>query len=246
MLNRKTFIVKVCGSCVTWLKFDRWNEFGTTFLMQAPHWMGQRPRVWVLPTVQLPMLPAESKHYSIPRYHNAKCWALQRLTTTKILVGDSDGEFQELCALEQRDGGLVGDRNDVDTAVGGAESDHGTLISHCHRHLTISSAAVAPFLQQPSNGSNTKPPFPTFIPKFTSLELDPLRCTPEWSPNYNALRNRNIHTSPYLRMVPTCWILRKIAASKKSMLGWRKAECEGRGFLLLRKNWCSFLGCVCT
>lgn len=159
--------------------------------MPTPHWMEQRPRGGVSPTVHLPMLPAESKHYGILRHDNAKYWALPRLTTTKTLVGDSESEYRVLFALERHDRGFVGDRNDADTAVGRANSDDDTLIAHWHSNLPISSAAVAPIVQQTSNGSGTKPPFHTVIQKLAPLQHESLRCKPEWRPNYKALRNRN-------------------------------------------------------
>ena len=63
------------------------------------------------------------------------------LPQQRELVEDSDGECEELCALMGHDGDFVGHKNDVDTAVGRADSDDDTPIAQWHRNLQGSSAA---------------------------------------------------------------------------------------------------------
>ena len=130
-------------------------------------------------------------------------------TSLSGILMASARSFALLCG--RHDGGFVEDKNDVDT-VGRADSDNDTPIAQWHRNLQGSSAA--PMLPQLSNGSTTKPPFPTVIPKFTPLRLDPSRCTPEGRPNYNALRNKNQHTPLLIfKWFLSDEILSKIAAN---------------------------------
>ena len=165
------------------------------------------------------------------------------------LVGDSDGECEELCAPMRHDGGFVEDKNDVDTAVGRADSDDDTPIAHWHLNLQGSSAA--PILPQLSNGIKTKPPFPTVIPKFALLRLDPSRCKPERRPNYNALRNMNQHIPFFIIKWFLPLVRRGAPPTRKTPWNRRKGKpcgniAAGNPVCVLRKENCELdlsVGC---